>query len=47
MMVRLCSLRARSDNEGDDYEIGEIIVELDESGRAYSWNIAIGTVNWY
>lgn len=34
-------------NEGDDYEIGEIIVELDERGRAYSWKIAIGTVNWY
>jgi hypothetical protein len=34
-------------NEGDDYEIGEIMVELDESGKAYSWKIAIGTVNWY
>lgn len=34
-------------NEGDDYEIGKIMVELDEYGKAYSWKIAIGTVNWY
>lgn len=34
-------------NEGDDYDIGEITVQLDKSGKAYLWIITIGTASWY